>query len=220
VHVVVMGCGRVGATLSVQLDQLGHAVSVIDQNEDAFRRLGEDFGGRVVTGMGFDRQTLIAAGIEHADAFAAVSSGDNSNIISARVARELFSVATVIARIYDPKRAEIYERLGIPTIATVPWTSHRLLHKVLGDPAEELWRDPSDRISLVALTLDDAWIGQTCAEIEHATGGRVAFITRFGLGELPTPSTIVQDGDIVHVMITDDRRAALPGIATSAPDGV
>ncbi|MBN9620072.1 MAG: TrkA family potassium uptake protein, partial [Actinobacteria bacterium] len=132
-HIVIMGCGRVGAALALQLSPLDHTVAVIDQDPLAFRRLGDDFPGRRVKGMGFDRETLIAAGIEQAAAFAAVSSGDNSNIIAARVARETFGVQRVVARIYDPKRAEVYERLGIPTVATVPWTSARLLKAVLGE---------------------------------------------------------------------------------------
>ena len=144
-HIVIMGCGRVGSSLAHHLERLEHSVAVIDQNPVAFRRLGEHFTGRQVEGVGFDRETLMAAGIEQAAAFAAVSSGDNSNIIAARVSRETFGVQKVIARIYDPKRAEVYERLGIPTIATVPWTAGRLLKAVLGDATAEAWRDPSGR---------------------------------------------------------------------------
>ena len=139
-HVVVMGCGRVGSSLALMLEALGHTVSVIDQDEAAFIRLGEKFKGGRIAGMGFDQDTLIEAGIQRAEAFAAVSNGDNSNIIAARVARETFNVDNVVARIYDAKRAEIYERLGIPTIATVPWTANRLLRQILGEALEETWR--------------------------------------------------------------------------------
>ena len=132
VHVVIMGCGRVGSSLAHHLERLEQSVAVIDMDPSAFRRLGDHFQGRTVTGLGFDRSTLVAAGVEEADAFAAVSSGDNSNIIAARVARETFGVQKVVARIYDSKRAEVYERLGIPTVATVPWTASRLLKSVLG----------------------------------------------------------------------------------------
>src|ERR671929_2088653 len=128
-----MGCGRLGSTLAHNLDARGHSVAIIDQNSDAFRRLNSEFSGLTVTGFGFDRDVLRAAGVERADAFAAVSSGDNSNIISARLARETFGVPRVVARIYDPKRAEVYERLGIPTVATVPWTSARLLKTLPGE---------------------------------------------------------------------------------------
>ncbi|MGI8691907.1 MAG: potassium channel family protein, partial [Geodermatophilaceae bacterium] len=107
VHIVIMGCGRVGSSIARSLEELGHSVAVIDRNQEAFRRLGPEFGGRQVLGMGFDRDTLRKAGIEKARAFAAVSSGDNSNIISARVAREAFGIDHVVARIYDPKRAAV-----------------------------------------------------------------------------------------------------------------
>src|SRR5947199_10008773 len=137
-----MGCGRVGSTLAHSLEERGHSVAVIDQNADAFRRLGAEFRGLTVTGIGFDRAVMIAAGIERADAFAAVSSGDNSNIISARVARETFGVPRVAARIYDPRRAEVYERLGIPTVATVRWTADQMLRKLLPEGGEPLWRAP------------------------------------------------------------------------------
>src|SRR5205085_5041059 len=133
-----MGCGRVGAALAQTLEQQGHTVAVVDQDPTAFRRLGAGFGGRRVTGVGFDQDTLREAGIEEAGAFAAVSSGDNSNIIAARVARETFSVKKVVARIYDQKRAEVYERLGIPTVATVPWTADRLMQALVGETTAEV----------------------------------------------------------------------------------
>ena len=117
-----MGCGRSGATLAQILEDQGHSVAIIDQNPDAFRRLDSEFTGKRVTGIGFDRETLQQAGIDDAYGFAAVSDGDNSNIIAARVVRETFGVSNVVARIYDPGRAEIYQRLGIPTVATVRWT--------------------------------------------------------------------------------------------------
>src|ERR1700716_606549 len=156
-----MGCGRVGAGLAVALERLGHDVAVIDQNVRAFRRLGADFHGQQIRGSGFDRQVLIEAGIERAGAFAAVSNGDNSNIISARVARETFGVAHVVARIYDPKRAAVYERLGIPTVATVPWTTDRFLRSLLPDGLASAWRDPSGNVALLQLPLNERWCGHS-----------------------------------------------------------
>ena len=171
VHIVIMGCGRVGAALSLQLAPLEHTLAIIDQDPLAFRRLGDNFPGRTVKGVGFDRETLIEAGIEQAGAYAAVSSGDNSNIIAARVARETFGVQRVVARIYDPKRAEVYERLGIPTVATVPWTASRLFKAVLGERATEAWRDPSGAIALVAVAPHEGWIGSPITAFE---AGRIA----------------------------------------------
>ena len=218
-HIVIMGCGRVGSSLAHHLEDRGYDVAIIDKEPEAFRRLGEHFRGRRVTGLGFDRETLIAAGIEQAVAFAAVSNGDNSNIISARVARETFGVQKVIARIYDAKRAEVYERLGIPTIATVPWTANRLLKAVLGESTDEIWRDPSGAVALVFVMPHEGWIGRPVTEFEAATGSRVALVTRFGVGELPTPSTMVQDGDTLHVLVTDTYAAVLRDVAGRAPEG-
>src|ERR1700761_5094652 len=185
VHIVIMGCGRVGSTLAHILEDRDNTVAVIDRDPEAFRRLRSSFKGDKITGVGFDRAVLIQAGIEHADAFVAVSSGDNSNIISARVARETFNVERVVARIYDPRRAEVYERLGIPTVATVPWTASRLLKSVLGEATAEVWRDPSGAVSMIHVSPNEAWVGHRIADFESATGTRVVVVTRFGTGELP-----------------------------------
>ncbi|HME79763.1 MAG TPA: TrkA family potassium uptake protein, partial [Mycobacterium sp.] len=158
-RVVVMGCGRVGSSVADGLSRLGHDVAVIDSDGTAFRRLGPDFAGERVLGLGFDRDVLLKAGIEEADAFAAVSSGDNSNIISARLAREIFRVPRVVARIYDAKRAEVYERLGIPTIATVPWTTDRLLNALTRDTETTKWRDPTGTVAVVEVVLHEDWVG-------------------------------------------------------------
>lgn len=213
-----MGCGRVGAALALQLAPLDHTVAIIDQDPTAFRRLGDDFPGSQVTGIGFDRDTLIEAGIEQAGAFAAVSSGDNSNIIAARVARETFGVQRVVARIYDPKRAEVYERLGIPTVATVPWTAGRLLKAVLGETTAEAWRDPSGAVALIAVTPHEGWVGKPVSEFESATGTRAALFTRFGTGQLPQSNTLIQSGDTLHVLATDERRDVLRDVAGRAPE--
>ncbi|WP_190824112.1 potassium channel family protein [Saccharopolyspora pogona] len=206
-HVVIMGCGRVGASLAAALQRLDHTVAVVDKNPQAFHRLGKDFRGQQVTGNGFDRDILVEAGIEQAAAFAAVSNGDNSNIVSARVARETFGVEHVVARIYDPKRAEVYQRLGIPTVATVPWTTDRFLRMLLPEGVATAWREPSGTVAVLQLPLDDGWIGRRVAELEATTGARVAFIMRFGNGVLPDAKTIIQADDTVYV-------AALSGTVT------
>jgi trk/ktr system potassium uptake protein len=220
VHIVIMGCGRVGSTLAHALESRGHSVAIIDQDEDAFRRLGPDFTGLTVTGIGFDRKVLESAGIERADAFAAVSSGDNSNIISARLARETFGVARVVARIYDPKRAEVYERLGIPTVATVRWTADRIVRHVVPDGNQEVWRDPTSAVAIVEIPYHPGWVSRPVRALEEATGARVAYVMRFGLGTLPTPSTLLQDGDQVFVLVTDEMVAGVTKAAATAPEGV
>lgn len=219
VHIVIMGCGRVGSALAHQLARRQQSVAVVDQDAKAFLRLGEDFPGKTVRGVGFDRDTLIEAGIEQADAFAAVSSGDNSNIIAARVARETFNVPRVVARIYDPKRAEVYERLGIPTVATVPWTASRLLKSVLGDASAEAWRDPSGAVAMLHITPDEGWVGHSISDVESASGSRVALVTRFGAGALPRPDQVLQSGDTLHVLTPEEQVVFTRTTLTQAPEG-
>ena len=217
-HVVIMGCGRVGSTLALSVERRGHTVSVIDTNPDAFRRLSSEFAGDTVTGVGFDRDVLCSAGIERAGGFAAVSSGDNSNIISARLARETFGVSRVVARIYDAKRAEVYERLGIPTVATVKWTADRMLRHLVNPGENEVWRDPTRRVAIVEFALHPGWIGHPVRDLEDATGARVAYLVRFGVSTLPTRSMLVQDGDQVFLLINDDIATQVAKVAGERPE--
>lgn len=205
-HFVIMGAGRVGVMLAHTLEDAGHTVAVIDQDDRSFRRLRKEFAGQKVTGVGFDRETLKRAGIEKAYAFAAVSSGDNSNIIASRVARETFKVQNVVARIYDPNRAEFYQRLGIPTVAAVRWSTDQVLRRLLPEQAMAGdFREASGRLLLGELSLHDSWAGHALTDIERSAGVRIAYITRFGEGLLPGPDTSYQQGDTVHAMMrTED----------------
>lgn len=217
VHFVIMGCGRVGASLARAIERAGHDVAVIDQEESAFRRLGTGFEGRTVTGVGFDRDTLRASGIEDAYAFAAVSSGDNSNILAARVAREKFGVEHVVARIYDPGRAEIYQRLGIPTVATVKWTSDQMLRRLLPQGHVPEHTDPSGRVVIAEMPVAAGWIGRRVTEIEAATAGRVAYLTRLGDAQLPDASTVYQDGDLLHLALRREDLATAERVLDGPP---
>jgi trk system potassium uptake protein TrkA len=218
VHFVIMGCGRVGSALAHSLEAKGHAISVIDQDESAFRRLGPTFEGRRVTGVGFDRDTQREAGIESAAAFAAVSSGDNSNILAARVARETFGVQNVVARIYDPGRAEIYQRLGIPTVATVRWTSDQMLRRLLPIGAAPLFRDPSGQVVLAEVPISTAWVGRGLDEIGAAANGfRIAYLTRLGTAMVPDAATVLQDGDLLHVTVTETDLPAVEAALAASP---
>jgi len=212
-----MGCGRVGASLARAIERAGHEVAVIDQDESSFRRLGTTFEGRTVTGVGFDRDTLRAAGIENAYAFAAVSSGDNSNILAARVAREKYGVEHVVARIYDPGRAEIYQRLGIPTVATVKWTSDQMVRRLLPQGHVPEFTDPSGKVVIAEMPISDAWIGRRISEIEGATGGRAAYLTRLGDGLLPGPDTVYQEGDLLHLALLREDLATAERVLDAAP---
>jgi trk system potassium uptake protein len=211
VHIVILGCGRVGSTLAHILEDRDNSVSIIDRDPEAFRRLRSTFKGDRVTGIGFDRAVLTQAGIERADAFAGVSSGDNSNIIAARVARETFGVQRVAARIYDPRRAEVYERLGIPTVATVRWTADQMLRKLLPEGGEPLWRDPTGKIVLAEVAVSSKWIGEQVKALEVSAMTRISFIDRLGQAFVPESGTVLQEGDVVHVVAREsdlDRIAA------------
>lgn len=214
-----MGCGRVGSTLAKDFQKLGHSVAVIDQDREAFRRLGADFNGLTVAGVGFDRDTLKEAGIERADAFAAVSNGDNSNILAARVARETFGVKSVVARIYDPARAEIYQRLGIPTVATVLWTTDQIMRRLLPSGSRSEWQDASGRVQLAEMHLHGDWYGHPVALIEKNTSARVAFITRLGEGMIPDEHTVLQEGDIVHVLVLENELSGTEKALLATPGG-
>ena len=213
-----MGCGRVGSSLATELEAAGHSVAIIDQSREAFRRLGPDFKGRTVSGVGFDRDTLLEAGIETADAFAAVSNGDNSNILAARVARETYGVANVVARIYDPGRAEIYQRFGIPTVATVIWATDQILRRLVPEGSRSEWRDASGAVQLCEMHPHKDWFGMAITELEVATGARVAFITRLGEGLIPDAHSVLQEGDLLHVTVRDSELNKVEQIFARSPE--
>ena len=219
VHVVIMGCGRVGSTLARSLEERNHTVSVIDSEPDSFRRLGPEFNGDKVTGFGFDQAVLEKAGIRRAEAFAAVSSGDNSNIIAARVARETFGIEQVVARIYDPGRAEVYQRLGITTVATVKWTADQILRRLLPAGAEPDFRDPSGTIRVDHMPVPEVWIGQRTIHFQEQTKSRIAWIDRLGEGMLPTRDTIIQEGDLVHLVMREENAGHAYTVIDKGPEG-
>lgn len=217
VHFVIMGCGRVGATLALSLSDMGHSVAVIDQSPKAFNKLPDDFAGQKVTGMGYDREALERAGIEDAYGFAAVSSGDNSNIIAARVVREEYGIDNVVTRIYDPTRAAVYERLGIATVPTVKWAADQVLRHLIALGPHHEFIDETAEMSLISVDLDDSWFGLTIAQVERATRARVAYVTRLSRGRLPESSMIIQDGDLLHLIVPTEDAAAAQYVLTHEP---
>lgn len=201
-HVVIVGCGRVGSELARALEAAGHTVNAIDKSRRAFKNLPKDFSGRKIVGLGFDRDLLVEAGIEHADALAAVTSGDNSNILTVRIARETFGIEHVAARIYDPRRALLYQRLGIATVATVSWATDQILRRLLPVEAHPEWVDPTGQIRLVEITLPDRWAGRPIDDINEPGQFCPVSLTRLGEAQLATQGLLCQEGDILHVMST------------------
>ena len=217
VHIVIMGCGRVGAMLATGLEKYGHSVAVIDVNADAFRRLGPEYKGLTVQGVGFDREVLENAGIRRADAFAAVSSGDNSNILAARVVREIYHVDNVVARIYDQGRAAVYERLGIPTVATVKWTVSQVLRRLQPEGSVPVWRGPPGTARLMQIHVHNGWVGRRISELQNAADSPIPFVQRVGRGIVPDRDTVFQDGDLIYVACHTDRTDELETLFANPP---
>ena len=204
VHVVIVGCGRVGSGLAVRLVEQGHTVSVIDKQARAFRRLPSDWPGTAIVGSGFDRDDLDRAGAAQAGALAAVTSGDNSNILTARIARETYGIPDVVARIYDPRRAEIYQRLGIPTVATVTWTIDQVMRRLLPDTAVGEWSDATGRLLLLERVLPDTWAGKAVRDLRVQGKARVVAVTRAGVPRLDVTDLVGQEGDVLHLAVLTD----------------
>jgi len=208
VHVIVVGCGRVGSGLAVSLSAEGHSVAVVDRASRAFRRL-KDWDGTRIVGSGFDRDVLEEAGALDADALAAVTSGDNSNILTVRIARETYKIPNVVARIYDPRRAEIYQRLGIPTVATVTWTIDQVRRRLLTDGDVRDWSDPMGRLTLIERSLPDDWAGRSLSDLEQPGRLSLVAVTRAGVPRLDASELIGQEGDILHLAVLDEARRGL-----------
>jgi len=208
-HVIVVGCGRVGSEVALNLAATDHDVIVIDRRVESFRRLGDDFKGTTMVGVGFDRDILTEAGITPECAVAAVTSGDNSNILIARVARETFGVKHVVARIYDPRRASIYERLGIATVASVSWTSARVLRHLLTTESTPDWIDPSAKFTIIERRVPAAAAGTSVASVEASVNGRVAVVSRFGDANIPSSAMLLQEDDVLHIVIPAEKAAQL-----------
>jgi len=219
VHIVVVGCGRVGSGLAEAAEAAGHTVGIIDRREQAFRRLSPGFSGRKLVGVGFDRNRLEEAGIKDAFAVASVTNGDNSNIMIARVAKETYGIDRVVARIYDPRRAAIYERLGIPTVATVQWTIERVLRRILPESHAVEWIDPSAKVCLLERHVPPSWAGRDVAELDVDGAVKVIAVSRLGVSQLIRPNLVIQDGDLVYAAVSGDKigdfDARLSGSATA-----
>jgi trk/ktr system potassium uptake protein len=199
--VIVAGCGRMGEQVSRTLSGAGHAVSVIDEDPKALERLGVDFKGLRVQGIAFDRKILIQAGIETADAFAATSPSDNTNIISARIARDIFHVPRVVARLYDPRRAEIYRRLGLVTISMINWGAERIVELLTHANLDPILSFGKGEIILTAIELPPQLEGHSVRQLSVPGEIQVVVITRDGEALMPSPGTEFRQDDLVHLMV-------------------
>jgi trk system potassium uptake protein TrkA len=217
-RVVIMGCGRVGVFLTQELVKAGHDVAVIDKREAAFDRMPPGFEARTVVGLGFDREVLEEAGIKEAEAFIAVSSGDNSNIVSARVAREHYHVPNVIARIYDPMRAEIYERLNIPTVASVRWAVKQIM-LMLTHTREELKESLAGGDLLrMRVEVPKHLVGKPVTTLSLDRKVLVAGVERGGSGFIPAGASTFQQGDVAQLIVHREAMEQLDGMLEPAAE--
>lgn len=216
-HVVVVGCGRVGSGLAAQLEAKGHTVAVIDRLKRSFDRLPLDFKGTTVVGSGFDREALDAAGAHDAGALASVTNGDNSNILCARIARETYGIANVVARIYDPRRAVIYQRLGIPTVPTVSWTTTQVLRWLLPDDDSIEWRDTTGALLFVERILPDGWAGKRLEELNEPGRFKVVSLLRGNQPRLDVETLIGQEDDVLQLVVLVDSLGQLDARLAKAP---
>jgi trk system potassium uptake protein TrkA len=199
--VIVMGCGRIGSQVSKLMSRQGHDVVVIDHDANAIGRLGPQFKGRVVQGLGFDRQVLVEAGIEQADAFVAASSSDNANIVAARIARNIFHVPRVVARLYDPGQAEIYQRLGLTTISSTTWGAQRIYQVLSHTDLDVMQTFGRGEVSLVAVEVPPDLVGKNVGQLSVPGEIGVVSITRENEAFVPRAGTEFREGDLIHLSV-------------------
>ena len=216
-HTIVVGCGRVGSELAIRLQNDGHDVAVLDKNPRAFRRLPTGWPGLTVVGFGFDRDDLTAAGVEQAGALAAVTSGDNSNILTARIARETYQIPNVVARIYDPRRALIYQRLGIPTVATVTWTTDQVVRRLFPDKSITEYTDSTGEIDFMERSLPDEWVGRRLGGLVEGDRFRPVLVTRAGQAKMAVPELVGQVGDVLLIAVRSGAQDELEDRLHPAP---
>lgn len=207
--VIVMGCGRVGLQVSQMLSNQGHQVTVIDHDANATARLGPDFKGKVVHGIGFDRDVLAEANVETAEAFVAASSSDNANIIAARIARNIFHVPRVVARLYDPLRAEIYQRLGLTTISTTTWGAERICEVVTHADLDIVYTFGRGEVSLVVVEAPLQLAGRSVNQLSVAGEIVVVSITRDGQALMPLLGSELKEGDRIYLAVLPSAMARL-----------
>ena len=206
-RVIIMGCGRVGEQLARLMSDEGHDVAVIDYSDMALARLGPDFKGRRVRGVGFDREVLLRAGIESADGFAATSSSDNVNAVAARIARTLFHVPRVVARLFDPERAEVYKRLGLATISSTTWGAERIRELLTHADLDSVRSFGAGEVQLLEIEVPSALVGRSVRDLLVPGEVNVIAITRDGRALLPMLGTAFHVGDIVHLAVLSDAMA-------------
>jgi trk system potassium uptake protein TrkA len=215
-NIIIIGCGRWGSGLAQDLSLRGHGVTVVDQAPSAFERLGPSFKGKTLAGVGFDRDVLLEAGIERADGLAVLTGSDEANVVIARVVRQVFQVPRVVARLYDPRKAEIYRRLGLQSITPLTWGVHRMTELLGYSRLEAIASLGSGTVEIVEVEIPPSLAGRRVKELTIPGEAHVVAISRSGTTFLPTPGTTFQEGDLVHLSVlaaSSDRIREVLGLA-------
>ncbi len=200
-HVIILGCGRAGSRLARRLSSEGHSVAIIDKDPDAFHLLDSDFPGKKVTGVGFDSRVLIEAGIEKADAFVALSSGDNSNIVASVIAKDIFHVPKVVARIYDPRRAVIFRRFGILIVAPVRWSVSKITDILLMEGLHTRDTFGGGEVEIIEMEVGSNLDGKVVRDFEAPGEVNIICIERLGEAFVPLGGTTLEKGDRIYVAV-------------------
>ena len=208
-RIIIVGCGRVGAELALSVSNNGHEVTVIDDRQEAFDRLGTNFHGRTLHGSGIDRQVLRRAEIDQADAVAAVTASDNVNIVAARIAKEIYHVPIVVARAYNPHRLPIYERLGLQTVTSSSWGARRI-EELMTSPAcaGQLSLGNGD-VEIVEARVPASWAGRQVGDLALNLPIQPIAVTRGGRAQLGEADYVLQAGDLLHLAVKSDNMPRL-----------
>lgn len=199
--ILIIGCGRVGAGLAKALISRGHTVTIVDKDAQAFEKLGENFKGLTGLGIGFDREVLLKMGIERADGLAAVTASDEVNIVAARIAKDIYHVPRVVARLYDIRQAEIYKRLGLHTIAPTEWGIHRIADLLLYSPLDTVFGIGSGDVELVEADVPHLMVGKMVRDLTVTGEVHIVSITRANKTFLPSQGTILHKDDRIHLAV-------------------
>jgi len=198
---IIVGCGRMGADLAKLLNQRGQHVTVVDKDPTAFERLGSHFSGRTIAGVGFDRDVLLKAEIEHVDGLAAVTSSDEANVVTAQVARQVFHVPKVVARLYDPRQTEIYHRLGLETISPLDWGTQRIADLLLHSQLNVVLSLGSGETEIVEVAVPQQWVGRSMKDIDIPSELMVIAYTRRSHAYVANLGMVFEEHDIVHICV-------------------
>ena len=207
--IIIVGCGRLGSGLAFVFANRGDQVAVVDMNPNAFERLDPGFRGKTVAGIGFDGDVLLKAGIKETDALAAVTSSDEANIVTARLASQVFHVPKVVARLYEPGHGDTFRNLGLLNFCTVDWGIQRVVDLISYTPIEVMYSLGTGEVDILEKIIPASFVGRKLIEFEAPGEISAIAISRAGRTFIPLPETVFEDGDTVHLAVLDSASSDL-----------